>query len=327
MTVDFSSILPHAAPSYETEQGAAYVGDSRLLLERLPDESVDLLVTSPPFALRSEKEYGNRPPEEYNDWFLDFANRVYDILTEDGCFVIEIGGGWEQGVPVRSIYHFELLTKLAGSDGPFHLAQDFYWHNPAKLPTPAAWVTINRERVKDAVNHIWVLSKNPHPNANNRRVLNEFSDGQRDLMENGYNDGERPSGHTISSVFDEPSEDGSIPSNLLEVANTQSSSHYLNACKRLDVDPHPARFPREIPEFFIRFLSEPGDLVLDIFAGSNMTGRVAQELGREWVAFEVEESYVQSSQLRFLKMEDLEAALAAGLSDLESVLQVMPLSR
>jgi len=309
------------------EQGAAYVGDSRLLLERLPDESVDLLVTSPPFALRSEKEYGNRPPEEYNDWFLDFANRVYDILTEDGCFVIEIGGGWEQGVPVRSIYHFELLTKLAGSDGPFHLAQDFYWHNPAKLPTPAAWVTINRERVKDAVNHIWVLSKNPHPNANNRRVLNEFSDGQRDLMENGYNDGERPSGHTISSVFDEPSEDGSIPSNLLEVANTQSSSHYLNACKRLDVDPHPARFPREIPEFFIRFLSEPSDLVLDIFAGSNMTGRVAQELGREWVAFEVEESYVQSSQLRFLKMEDLEAALAAGLSDLESVLQVMPLSR
>ncbi|WP_199722492.1 site-specific DNA-methyltransferase [Haloarcula sp. Atlit-47R] len=288
---------------------------------------MDLVVTSPPYALRSQKEYGNRPPEEYNEWFLDFADRVYDVLTEDGCFVVEIGGGWKKSVPVRSLYHFELLTELAGSDGPFHLAQDFYWYNPAKLPTPAAWVTVNRVRAKDAVNHIWVLSKSPHPNADNRRVLKEFSQGQKDLMENGYKPGDRPSGHTISDRFDEPKEDGAIPPNLIEAANTNSRTHYLQACELINSEPHPSRFPRDIPEFFIKFLSEEDDLVLDIFAGSNMTGRVAQDLDRRWLAFEIEEDYVKSSQLRFIEMEDLQAALDAGLTDVETITQATPLVR
>lgn len=327
MKMDPSELLQHTPAAYKTDAGAAYSGDSRLLLERLPKESVNLVVTSPPYALRSQKEYGNRPPEEYNEWFHDFADRVYDVLTEDGSFVVEIGGGWEQGVPVRSIYHFELLTELAGSDGPFHLAQDFYWYNPAKLPTPAAWVTINRERVKDAVNHLWVLSKTPHPNADNRRVLKEFSDGQKDLMENGYNAGDRPSGHTISEQFDKPSEDGAIPPNLLQVANTNSQSHYLKACELVGVDPHPSRFPRRIPEFFIKFLSEPDDLVIDIFAGSNMTGRVAQDLDRNWLAFETDEDYLQTSQLRFIEIEDLQDALDAGLKDLETITRATPLVR
>jgi site-specific DNA-methyltransferase (cytosine-N4-specific) len=322
-----SDLLPHTVATYQTSSGAAFAGDSRLLLERLPEESIDLIVTSPPYALRKEKEYGNRPPEKYNEWFLDFADRVYDVLADDGCFVIEIGGGWQKSVPVRSLYHFELLTELAGSDGPFCLAQDFYWYNPAKLPTPAAWVTVNRERAKDAVNHVWVLSKQPHPNADNRRVLQEYSDGQKRLMEDGYKAGERPSGHSISEKFDKPEEDGSIPPNLIEAANTNSSSHYLKACELINADPHPSRFPRDIPKFFIKFLSEPDDIVLDIFAGSNMTGRVAQDLDRRWLAFEIKEDYVKSSQLRFIEMGDLETALDAGLSDVETITQTAPLVR
>lgn len=304
---EVTMLLSKSEALYTTDSGAAYQGDSKELLKELPDESIDLVVTSPPFGLRREKEYGNETPEDYNDWFMDFAEEVYRVLTEKGSFVIEIGGGWEKGKPVRSLYHFELLIRLAGDDGPFHLAQDFYWHNPAKLPTPAQWVTIERVRVKDSVNHVWALSKSERPNADNRRVLKEYSDRQKEIMEDGYEDKKRPSGHDISDKFDDPKEDndGAIPPNLLEISNTASNTHYLRACREKDIDPHPARFPRDLPEFFIKFLSEPGDIVLDIFAGSNTTGRVAQDLDRKWLAFEYNKDYLETSKFRFIPMEEI----------------------
>jgi site-specific DNA-methyltransferase (cytosine-N4-specific) len=351
--------LLKSKPYYTTEKGAAYQGDSRELLEELPEGEVDLIVTSPPFALRREKAYGNESPEEYNEWFMIFAEKAYRVLADDGSLVIDIGGGWTKGVPTRSTYHFELLMDLVGEDGPFHLAQEMYWYNPAKLPTPAQWVTIERIRLKDAVNHVWWLSKTERPDADNKRVLREYSDAQKKLMEDGYKNKLRPSEHNISDKFDKPKEDGAIrpnfwdivespdempdfadilhragvsdeliqsaaeadqldelarltlpedkiPDNVLEIANTASNTHYLNACKEVGVDPHPARFPRDLPQFFIQFLTEKDDLVLDIFAGSNMTGWLAEQMGRDWLAFEYQEKYLRSSKLRFLPMEELQ---------------------
>jgi site-specific DNA-methyltransferase (cytosine-N4-specific) len=310
-----SDLMGGTEPYYTTGHGAAYRGDSRDLLEELPQNSIDLCVTSPPFGLRKKKEYGNKDPDDYNEWFLDFAERVYPVLTDEGSLVVDIGGGWEKGKPIRSLYHFKLLIELADEEGAladpderlgqsFNLAQDFYWYNPAKLPTPAQWVTIERIRAKDAVNHVWWLSKRERPKADNRRVLQEYSDSQKKLMEEGYRDKKRPSGHDISDKFDDPEENnGSIPPNLLEIANTASNTHYLKACREVGFEPHPARFPRQLPEFFIEFLSEPGDVVLDIFGGSNMTGRVAQDLERNWITFEYKEEYLEASKLRFMQME------------------------
>ena len=300
-----SEQLLEEEPIYSTTHGRAYQGNSKQLLQNLPSKSVDLVVTSPPFALQRKKEYGNKSQAEYGEWFMEFAEAVYDVLTDDGSFVVDIGGGWEKGEPVRSMYHFELLTQLAGSSGPFHLAQDFYWYNPAKLPTPAQWVTIERIRAKDAVNHVWWLSKTPRPEADNRRVLQDFSDAQEQLMESGVESTERPSGHSLSDDFGDPKENGSIPPNLLEIANTASNTHYLKACRVTDSNPHPARFPRQLPEFFIKFLSTPGDMVLDIFAGSNMTGWVAQNLERNWLAFEENIGYLDNSKLRFTHPEEI----------------------
>jgi DNA modification methylase len=284
-------------PFYATDYGAAYLGDALIYLRDIERESIDLIVTSPPFALERKKEYGNVSYEDYVPWFIDFAVEFKRILKNSGSLVIDIGGTWIRGRPTRSLYHFELAIALCKTLG-FHLAQEFYWFNPSKLPSPAEWVTVQRIRVKDAVDPVWWLSKTPNPKATNRNVLQPYSDSMKKLLKNGYRAKMRPSGHDISDNFSKDNQ-GAIPPNLLSFANTDSNSFYLRECRKRGLKPHPARFPHALPEFFINFLTEPGDLVLDPFAGSNITGEVAERLGRRWLAFELALSYLEASKSRF----------------------------
>lgn len=284
-------------PYYSTEYGAAYLGDALHFLRQMQAESVDVIVTSPPFALKRKKEYGNVDAKDYIPWFTKFAVEFKRILKDEGSLVIHIGGTWIKGQPTRSLYHFELLVALCRTLG-FHLAQEFYWHNPAKLPSPAEWVTVRRIRVKDAVDPIWWLSKTPNPKASNWNVLTPYSESMKKLLQNGYEAKRRPSGHDISEKFSKDNR-GAIPPNLLSVANTDSNSDYLRACREHGIKPHPARFPHSLPEFFIRMLTDLDDVVLDPFAGSNVTGEVAEMLQRRWLAFELVEEYLQGSRFRF----------------------------
>ena len=162
-------------------------------------------------------------------------------------------------------------------------------------------------RAKDSVNTVWWFSKTEWPKADVTNVLAEYSERMRQLLkdpEGFYTPKRRPSGHDIGRGFGKDN-GGAIPSNLLQIPNTESNGAYLNACKALGVKQHPARFPAKLPEFFIRFLTEPGDVVLDIFAGSNTTGQVAENEGRKWIAFEERMEYLASSAFRFLSKEDL----------------------
>jgi site-specific DNA-methyltransferase (cytosine-N4-specific) len=261
--------------------------------------TVDLVVTSPPYALQRKKEYGNVEPAKYVAWFLDFARIFHTILKDEGSLVIDIGGSWNRGEPTRSLYHYELLLELCKiPEYPFYLAQEFFWYNPAKLPTPAEWVTVRRERVKDAVDCIWWLSKAPHPKASNRKVLQPYSESMEALLRNGYKAMRRPSGHDISTKFSTRNE-GAIPSNLLQISNTESNSLYLRLCRQNNIKPHPARYPAGLPEFFIKMLTDEGDLVVDPFAGSNVTGEVCERLNRNWIATDIVEDYLKGSVFRF----------------------------
>ena len=369
---------------YSSELGSAFQGNSRELLKKLPDNSIDLIVTSPPFALQHQKEYKNKDQDGYNEWFLSFVPEVRRVLQPHGSLVVEIGGAFKRGWPERSEYQFELLNRLVDEDeGGMHLAQDFYWYNPAKLPNPIEWVNVRKIRVTDAVTHIWWLTpkinkdsavekgEHPHPEANNQRVLQEYSDSQKELLETGeYNDGKRSSGWNIDSESFANDNEGSIPdnfieghgtkpimellddisaeeflewisgsddlenlsaadicgrlgmgdrtpNNVIEASNTASNTHYLQMCREFDIDAHPARFPRQIPEFFIDYLTPnpPYDdldkghldkpIVLDIFAGSNLTGSIAEQKGRYWLAFEKEKKYIRSSEFRFRTKEKI----------------------
>jgi DNA modification methylase len=282
-------------PTYSTDWGCAYHADALAVLAEQPSDSVSLVMTSPPFALRRRKAYGNVDASEYVAWFLPFAEQIYRVLRPDGSLVLDLGGTWNAGSGTRSLYQYELILRLCQS---FHLAQEIYWYNPAKLPTPAEWVTIKRTRVKDAVNTLWWLSKTDTPQADNRRVLRPYSRSMHRLLREGYEAKRRPSQHSISPHFRRDN-GGAIPPNLLEVPNTRSKDDYIRRCREAGLPVHPARFPRGVPEFFIRFLTLPGQLVLDPFAGSNMTGLMAEELQRKWISIEINEEYVKGSQLRF----------------------------
>jgi DNA modification methylase len=283
--------------AYKTALGTAFIGDSRHVLGSMPEASVDLAVTSPPYALHFKKAYGNVEKKDYVEWFLPFARAIHRALKPDGSFVLNIGGSFNQGTPTRSLYHFKLLIALVEEVG-FHLAQECFWYNPAKLPAPAEWVTVRRQRVKDSVEYVWWLSKTPWPRANNMNVLVPYSQDMQRLIKRGYRAKLRPSGHNITHKF-QADHGGAIPSNLIERGNNESNSGYIAACRAAGLKIHPARFPASLPEFFIKLCTEPGQLVIDPFAGSNTTGYVAETLGRRWIASELNEEYVRASALRF----------------------------
>lgn len=289
-------------PLYQTDLGQAYCADGLEFLPTLPDASVDLVVTSPPYALHFKKEYGNADQKEYVRWFLPFAEQIKRLLKPDGSFVLNVGGAWEPGAPVRSLYHFRLLLALCDELG-FNLCQEFFWYNPAKMPAPAEWVNVRRMRVKDSVEYIFWLSPSRFPRADNSKVLQAYSKDMERLIKRGIKKTKRPSGHNIKSTF-AADKGGSIPPNLIECGNNESNSRYIKESKAQGRKIHPARFPAVLPRFFIQFLTEPGELVLDPFAGSNTTGAVAERLGRRWITVEKDQAYAADSELRFQSLEE-----------------------
>ncbi|MBN1910036.1 MAG: site-specific DNA-methyltransferase [Pirellulales bacterium] len=304
---------------YTTEYGRQLCGDSRELIAELPDESVDLIVTSPPFALLRKKKYGNKEQAEYIAWLREFGQAVYPALKPAGSFVLDLGGAYVKGHPVRSLYNFRVLLDFCDTIGYF-LAEDFYWHNPAKLPSPIEWVNKAKERVKDSVNTIWWFSKTERPKADVRKVYAPYSERMKKLLENPskfYTPAKRPSGHDIADRFGDKENKGAIPPNLLQIPNTDSNSFYMRTCKALKRERHPARFPADVPRFFIEFLTDPGDLVVDIFSGSNTTGYVAEGLGRKWISMELNRDYAALSAIRFMEDKDVEE-IAALLEEMES---------
>jgi hypothetical protein len=225
--------------------------------------------------------------------------------------VIEIGNAWEPGRPVMSTIVLRALLRFL-EEGGLKLCQEFIWYNPARLPAPVQWVNVERIRVKDAFTRIWWMSPSDRPKADNRRVLKEYSDSMKKLIASGkYNAGLRPSHHRVGKEAFKRDNNGAIPPNviggdaapplsaLLKGTNTRSHEQYQLYCREHDLPVHPARMPPELAEFFIRFLTEEGDLVLDPFAGSNTTGAVAERLGRRWLASEADWTYASTSVARF----------------------------
>jgi len=306
---------------FRTKLGKYYLGDSKEILEtKLGKEltgKVQLIITSPPFPLNNKKSYGNLNGLEYKKWFSDLAPIFSQLLKEDGSVVIELGNAWEKNRPVQSLLHLESFIAFAkNKKANLNLCQQFICYNPSRLPSPAQWVTVNHIRATDSYTHVWWFGKNDRPKADTKKVLRPYSDSMKSLLKRqSYNSGKRPSEHNISKSGFLVDNGGSIPQNFFELesldqnrevrlpnafsfSNTKSNDSFLRACRENGITPHPARMPEGLISFFIQFLTSPGDIVLDPFAGSNTTGFVAEKLKRKWVGVEINESYTPQAQLR-----------------------------
>lgn len=288
---------------YKTDLGEAYYGDSLKLIDTLEDNSIDLVMTSPPFGLLREKDYGNVSQEQYVDWLCQFGEKIFPKLKDSGSFVMDLGGAFTKGEPSYNLYQFRVLIKFCDDIG-YKLAQPFYWFNTSALPAPIEWVNKKKIRAKSAVNTVWWFIKNADCKADVTKVLTPYSDRMKQLLktpDNFFKEGaERPSGHTHTASWVKDN-GGAIPSNLLQISNSESNSQYLRACKAAGLKAHSARYPAKLVEFFINFLTDEGDTVLDIFGGSNTTGAVCEQLGRKWKCFEIKKEYVAQSSFRFIK--------------------------
>lgn len=260
---------------------------------------VALIFTSPPFPLNRKKKYGNRQGDEYVAWLAGLAKRFKTLLAPNGSIVMEMGNAWEPGQPVMSTLALRALIRFT-EEGELNLCQQFICNNPARLPSPAQWVNVDRIRVKDSYTHVWWFAATAKPKANNRNVLIEYSDSMKHLLKTKkYNSGKRPSEFVIGEKSFLTDNAGAIPSNVLTIANTGSSENYQMYCREKGLPLHPARMPSKLAEFFIKFLTDKSDIVLDPFAGSNTTGAAAQMLGRRWVSIEPQQGYIKGSKARF----------------------------
>jgi DNA modification methylase len=308
---------------YNSKKGKLIIGDSITLLSGELRKSlkgkVNLIITSPPFPLNSKKKYGNEKGEEYQKWFTELAPIFSDLLTEDGSLIIEIGNSWEPERPVQSLLHLECLFGLVKHPkANLRLIQEFICYNPSKLPSPAQWVTVNRLRTVDSYTHVWWIAKNDFPKADNSNVLRPYSKSMKQLLKKQkYNSGKRPSEHNISAkgflkdhggsiahnFFEmeqlDESRDVRLPHSVLSFSNTNSNDYFLKTCREKGIIPHPARMSGGLVNFFIKFLSDEGDLVLDPFSGSNTTGYCAEKLNRKWSSFEIKDDYIEQAIIRF----------------------------
>lgn len=288
---------------YETTRGKMYRATAEDFLVsdqgRKLRGKVQLIFTSPPFPLNRKKKYGNRQGQEYVDWLAGFGPVLRKLLTPNGSIVIEMGNAWEPGEPEMSTLALRAMLAFQEA-GSFHLCQQFICYNPARLPSPVQWVNVERIRVKDAYTHVWWMAATTRPKADNRRVLKPYSASMKKLLESKkYNGGKRPSEHDIGESSFLTDNNGAIPPNVLTMANTNATNRYLDYCRENRLQPHPARMPGELPDFFIKFLTDPRNVVLDPFSGSNTTGASAEKLKRRWISIEPNDEYIEGSRGRF----------------------------
>lgn len=307
---------------YTTKYGEFIVGDFFKLIKKNMKQyqgKFQLIITSPPFPLNNKKKYDNLQGEEYKKWFVSLAPIFSNLLKEDGSIVIEIGNAWIPKRPIQSLLSLEsLLEFVKYKDANLRLIQEFICYNPSRLPSPAQWVTIERIRTVDSYTHAWWIAKSDYPKADNRKVLRPYSTSMKKLLkEQKFNAGKRPSGHTIGESGFLKNNDGSImhnfielepiheekeprlPHNVVSFSNTSSNDNFSRICRERGIKQHPAKMSLGLANFFIEFLTDPGDFILDPFAGSNTIGYCAEKLGRHWLSFDIKPEYGEQSKIRF----------------------------
>jgi len=289
---------------FETDAGAAVWAEFQSALGYLADGSVQAVITSTPYPITGGRRYGTFTPEQVVNLVEDMFTALKPKLRPDGSVFLNLADVWNQGSPTRSTYQERIILNLTEKFG-FHFADRFIWHSPSK-PAATDWVTKRRERVRSSNEQFLWFSPTARPKADNRQVLVPYGETmRRTLAAGGDRRTPRPSGHGHAGESYAKDNGGAIPPNFFNVPHATSNSAYIQYCKRMGLDTHPARFPAGgILEFFVKLSTTPGDLVVDCCAGSQLLADACQRLGRRWFTTERHLPYIRGGEAHFRHLPD-----------------------
>lgn len=295
--------------AFSTELGAALWSLSDDVFSEL-DTPITLCLTSPPYPLRRARAYGNPDLNEYIEFVVESLRGIARNLEPGGSICLNVSNDiFEPGSPARSLYRERLIIALAEELNLWKM-DELCWHNPCKPPGPVQWASKARNQLNVAWEPVYWLTNDPScVKADNRRVLQPHSEAQRKLIASGgvaqqrdHSDGAY---RTRQGAYSNPTP-GAIPKNVLRIPhNCPSQSAYKRHARELGLPPHGAPFPLALATFLIRFLSEPGDLVVDPFGGSLTVGVGAQNEGRRWLLTECMWEYLRAGGYRFRSSPDV----------------------
>lgn len=285
--------------AFSTELGVAVWGRNQDVFSRF-DEPIALYISSPPYPLRKSRAYGNPDEAHYVDFICQALEPIVRSLIPGGSIVLNLSNDiFESKSPARSLY-LERLTLALHDRLGLSLMDRLPWVNFSKPPGPTYWACVNRVQLTTAYELVlWFTNDPARVRSDNRRVLEAHSDRHIRLMQAGgaqrsavYGDGAykiRPDSYGRIT-------EGKIPRNvILRGHGCNDTSAYRQHAKDLGLPVHGAMQPTSIPDFFIRLLTEPGELVVDTFGGTIRTGLAAERLGRRWFVTEWMLQYIRGS--------------------------------
>lgn len=253
-----------------------YLGDCKEVLEKLTDNSIDLVFTSPPYADQRKKTYGGIKPDEYVQWFLPISKELLRVLKPSGTFVLNIKEKVVEGE--RSTYVLELILEMKKQGWLW--TEEFIWHK--KNSYPGKWPN----RFRDSWERLLQFNKEKHFNMYQEEVMVPMGDWAKSRLKNLNNTDKTRDESRVGSGFGKKisnwlDRDKAYPTNVL---------HLATECANKE---HSAAFPEGLPEWFIKLFTKEGDVVLDPFMGSGTTNFVAQRMNRNSIGIEILPEYYE----------------------------------
>lgn len=273
-------------------------GDCVDVMKTLPPRSVDLVLTSPPYA--DQRDYGTSgssiDPDKYIQWFLPKARQIKRVLKDDGSFVLNIND--KVVGKFQHLYVFELVVKLSRQLG-FSLVRDYIWFNPATPPN--VFSRGGHGRTKKSHEYCFWFAKGDLWKFDLDAIRRPYSKDMQKYL-NGEGKGNRsentrPSTHNFDCEKVWADKGGADPGSVIELGNTSSTDVFNKLCKERGIS-HPARFPEKLSEFFILAGTNVNDIVLDPFSGSGTTAVSAAHNGRRWIGIDANAEYNELAQAR-----------------------------
>ncbi|MCK4913329.1 MAG: site-specific DNA-methyltransferase [Planctomycetes bacterium] len=251
-----------------------YLGDCKNILRDIPDNCVDLIVTSPPYSDQRKNNYGGIHPDKYVEWFLPVSEQLFRVLKPTGTFILNIKEKVVNGE--RSIYVMELI--LAMRKQGWFWTEEFVWHK--KNCYPGKWPN----RFRDAWERLLQFNKQKKFNMYQEEVMVPMGDWAKTRLKNLSETDKIRDNSKVGSGFGKNisnwlNRDKAYPANVLHLATECNNKN------------HSAAFPESLPEWFIKLFTKPGDMVLDPFMGSGTTNMVAQRMSRNSIGIEIIPEY------------------------------------